>query len=91
MLRFPVLLHTDRVHTAACRLYSLSYSLFTNLAEIFNRQFDIEFLIATQSVAKNAYLPYYDRITQDSNELLRVFLALIQDLLGLCLSFLKLN
>lgn len=48
-------------------------------------------MIATQSVAKNAYLPSYDRITQDSNELLRVSFALLQDSLGLYLSFLKPN
>lgn len=91
VLRFPVLLHTDQVHTTACRLYSFLYSLFTNLAEIFNRPFGIKFLIVTQFVAKNAYLPSYDRITQDSNQLLRIFLALLQDLLGFYLSFLKPN
>lgn len=65
------------------------FTNFTNLAEIFNSPFGIKLWIATQSVAKNAYLPSYDRITQDSNELLRIFLALLQDLLGLYLSFLK--
>lgn len=89
VLRFPVLLHTDQVHMIACRLYSFLYSLFTNLAEILNRPFGIKFLIATQFVAKNAYLPSYDRITQDGNQLLRIFLALLQDLLGFYLSFLK--
>lgn len=91
VLRFPVLLHTDQVHTTACRFYSFLYSLFTNLAEIFNRPFGVKFLIATQFVAKNAYLPSYDRIIQDSNQLLRIFLALLQDVLGFYLSFLKPN
>lgn len=91
VLRFLFLLHTDQMHTTACRLYSFLYSLFTNLAEIFNRPFGVTFLFATQFVAKSAYLPSYDRITRDSNQSLRIFLALLQDLLGFYLSFLKPN